>query len=232
MRLIFFALFSALSLHASSSDIPKLTLSASASIWKPADELQMKIGVATLGDTAEDALGENSRKMNDVIANLFLAGLTQGDYETSHFSINPVYTPYPQNPPLNWRPSIIGYEVTNSVLIHTPQLDIAGKIIDLANRAGANSITDIRFGLHSSREYWSEALSAAGANAVKDARAIAAATGVQLVRVLSITLNHTQIYSPHLNLSCLAKADAGNIPPIEPGEVSIEANVTLVYEIY
>jgi uncharacterized protein len=213
-------------------DVPKLTLTSSAHIKKPADELQMKIGVITLGKTAQEALRENSEKMRAVIAHLEMAGLGSDDYETNQFSIQPTYTPCPKHPPLDWKPSINGYEVTNSILIHTRKFDMAGEIIDLANRAGANSITDIRFGLHSSRDYWSEALAAAGANAVSDARALAAATGVRLVRVLSLSLNHTHVRSPQLNMACFAKAAGGeSAPPIEAGDVSIEANVSLVYEI-
>jgi hypothetical protein len=106
---------------------------------------------------------------------------------------------------------------------------MAGQIIDIANQVGANSITNIRFGLRSARDYWTEALMAAGANAISDAQAIAAATGVRLVRVLSISLNHTQVKSPQIALASFAKANTST--PIEPGDVSIEANVSLVYEI-
>lgn len=212
------------------TDIPKLTLSASATIFKPADELQLKIGVVTLHETAQVALETNSEKMRNVIRDLELAGLDKDDYETAQFTINPTYTPVPKDPPPYWQSSINGYEVTNSILIHTPKLKLAGKIIDLASHAGANSITDIRFGLCHSRDYWTEALTAAGLNAVSDAQAIAGATGVRLVRVLSISLNQTQVRSPHLNLAAFAKA-ADTSTPIEPGDVSIEASVTLVYEI-
>lgn len=228
-----FFLFASLAFSAFTAyahDIPKLTLSASASLLKPADELQMKIGVVTMAKTAEEAVRENSFKMSQVIANLEMAGLNKDDYETNQFSINPTYTPCPKNPPPHWRRSINGYEVTNSILIHTPQMEIAGKLIDLANQAGANSISDIKFGLRSSRDYWTEALTAAGENAVSDARAIASVTGVDLVRVLSISLNHTHVRAPRLDAACFAKGAEASTP-IEPGDVSIEANVTLVYEI-
>lgn len=215
---------------AQNHDIPKLTLSASATIEKPSDELQLKIGVVNLGINAQEALAENSDRMQQVIDNLHRIGLWKEDYETSHFSINPTYTPYPKDPPENWKPSINGYEVTNTILIHTPKLDMAGQIIDAANQAGANSITEIRFGLQNARDYWTEALEAAGANAVQDAQAIANATGVRLVRVLSISLNHTQVHAPQINLTAMAKT-RDRAPPIEPGDVSITANVTLVYEI-
>jgi hypothetical protein len=231
-RLSFFlaALIPFLSLHAIPEKIPQLTLSASATILKPSDELQIKVGVVTLGRTAEEALAENSSKMQSIIDHLDILMLTKDEYETSQFSIRPTYTPCPKNPPPNWAASINGYEVTNTIHIHTSKLDKAGAMIDLANQAGANNITDIRFGLHNPREHWAEALAAAGANAVKDAQAIAAATGVQLIRILSISLNNTQVSSPSLNLSSLARATSVP-PPIEPGDVSITANVTVVYEI-
>lgn len=216
---------------ASSAESSKLTLSASATIWKPADELQMKIGVVTLGSSAESALAENSEKMNQVIANLKTVGLETDDYETNHFSIHPTYTPTPKYPPEDWKPSINGYEVSNSILIHTPKLELAGKIIDEASQAGANKISDIQFGLHQSRDYWTEALTAAGHNAVNDAQALADATGVRIVRVLSINLNHAQVRPMALDAACFSKGGGCSAPPIEPGEVSLEANVTLICEI-
>ncbi|MBX7066276.1 MAG: SIMPL domain-containing protein [Parachlamydiales bacterium] len=227
MKRILFALISTFSLFA--QDVPKLTLTASASIPKPADELQLKIGVVTYAETAEAALADNNSRMNRVFDDLMRAGLDRDDYETNQFSINPTYTPTPKDPPPHWKPSINGYEVRNTLQIHTPKLDMAGTIIDLANKAGANSITDIHFGLRNSRNYWTEALSAAGANAVSDAQAIANATGVRLIRVLNISLNHTQVKSPPLNFCAARPADFST--PIEAGDVSIEASVTLIYEI-
>jgi uncharacterized protein len=214
------------------SECPKLKLSAQATICKPSDELQLTIGVVNYGDTAEITLAENSSRMQSVIASLEAAGLTDDEYETGQFSIQPTYTPYPKEPPINWKPSINGYEVNNSIIIHTEKLDMAGKFIDVANKAGANSISDIRFGLHNPRDYWSEALGAAAANAISDAQAIASAARVNLVRILSITLDNTNVVSPQVNAAYLAKAMiSDSAPPIEPGEVSITANVTLVYEI-
>ena len=227
MKLLVFFVSALISVHA--LDVPTLSLSASATIWKPSDELQLKIGVVTLGVSAQEALAENSSKMRGVIQNLEVIGLSGDDYETSNFSINPTYTPCPKDPPPSWRQTINGYEVTNTILIRTPKLDLAGSIIDSANKAGANSITDIRFGLRHARDHWSEALTQAGLNAVSDAQAIARATGVRLVRVRSITLNSTQVHSPQLNLAGMAKCAQST--PIEPGEVSITANVTLLYEI-
>lgn len=221
-------LFAIIPLIGFSHEVPKLTLNATATLSKPADELQLKIGVITLGETAQIALAENGEKMNRVFEELKRIGFENDDFETHQFSINPTYTPTPKDPPPYWRATINGYEVTNTILIHTPKLHLAGDLIDAANSAGANSITDIRFAIHDPRKYWTEALTAAGRNAINDAEALANATNTHLVRILSLSLNHTHIKSTQLNLSAFARASS---TPIEPGDVSLEASVSLVYEI-
>lgn len=229
---VFLTTFMSANLLAADIEIPKLTLSAQATIQKPSDELQLKIGVVNFGDRAQVALADNSKKMQAVIASLEAAGITKDEYETGQFSITPTYTPYPKNPPADWKPSINGYEVSNAVIIHTSKLDMAGNLIDAANKAGANSISDLHFGLHTPRIHWTEALNAAVENAVADAKAIASAAGVNLVRVMSITLDNTHAIMPQVNTAYLKmSADGGSAPPIEPGNVKITANVTLVYEI-
>lgn len=220
------------SLHAK-EEISKLSLTAKATISKPADELQLKIGVTNLTDTAVTALEENSNKMQTIITSLETIGLTKNEYETGHFSIHPTYTPYPAHPPADWRQTINGYEVSNTITIHTDKLDMAGKIIDVANKAGANVIDNISFTLHDPRAHWKEALIAAASNAMEDAVAIASATHVQLGRVLSINLDNTHVVFAKVNSNYVAQAmgSGGEVPPIEPGEVKITANISIVYEI-
>ncbi len=211
----------------------KLSLTAQATIHKPADELQMKIGVVTIADDAETALSENSNKMQAVIDSLLASGLTREEYETGHFSIHPTYTPYPQNPPADWKATINGYEVSNALTIHTDKMDMAGKFIDASNKAGANSVSNISFSLHDPRIYWKDALAAATTNAMEDAQAIALTAGVQLGRVISINLNHTTVAAHHLDGNYVAKAmmAGGAMPSIEPGDVKIDASISIVYEI-
>lgn len=234
MKLIF-SLISALSLQslcAALCDVPHMTLSASASIKKPADELQLKIAVISHAENAEEALSKNSSSMRSIIDEIQAIGIDSEEYETSQFSINPTYTPYPQNPPAHWRPTINGYEVNNTLCIHTCKLDLIGAVIDVATQAGASSVTDIRFGLKDPRSYYNEALELAGARAIQEAQILARATGVRLRRVLSINVNQMRINSPQIPMACFAKAACNDSsPPIEAGDLSIEAAVNLIYEI-
>lgn len=212
-------------------DVPKLSLSAEATIKKPADELRMRVGVVTVAETAEEALSENSVRMEAVIKGLTDAGLSKGDYETGHFSINPTYTPYPKNPPPDWRQTINGYEVRNTIQIHTSAIDSAGKWIDVANKAGANTIENIHFALSEPRMYSDEAVSTAIGYAIHDAEIIAREANVKLVQILSITVDNSYVSQQPNNLY-MAKASYGDsAPPIEAGDVTLTARVSLSYEI-
>jgi uncharacterized protein YggE len=214
------------------TDVPHMTLSASASLKKPADELQLKIAVITHSENADEALEKNSSHMRQIIDSIQELGLYPDEYETAQFSINPTYTPYPTNPPANWRPSINGYEVNNTIFVHTCQLDLIGSVIDVATKSGASSISDIRFGLKDPRQYYSEALTLAGKRAVHEAQIMAAATGVKLKRVLSINMTQMRVNSPQVPMACFVKAACNDAaPPIEAGDLSIEAHVNLIYEI-
>jgi uncharacterized protein YggE len=212
-------------------DVPKLTLTGQATLQKPADELNLSIGVVNRSANAQDALTQNSVKMQAVIDALEALGLTKADYQTGHFSITPTYTPYPKNPPPDWRAAIDGYEVNNSILIKTDKLGMAGQIIDTAIRAGANDIQNIHFSIRDLRKYWDEALAAATQNAFADAKVIADAAGVKIRRVLSIALNNTQLLLPKISSAYLRTAAAESVPPVEPGDVNIQASVTVVFEI-
>jgi uncharacterized protein YggE len=213
-------------------DTAKLSLSAQATLSKPANELQLSIGIVTLSDTAETALAENSSSMQNIIDALHKTGLNEADYKTGRFSIHPTYTPYPKDPPHNWKPSINGYEVSNSLLIKTEKLDLAGKLIDAASKAGANSVENITFNLHDPRAHWDEVISLATQHAISDAQIIANAAKVQLGRLLSITLDSTGNATPRFNNVYFTKsAPNAALPPIEAGDIEITASISVSYEI-
>lgn len=217
--------------NGNSHQVPKLSLNAEASLKKPADQLRMRIGVVTTGETAEQALQDNSKKMEAVIKALNEAGLASGDYETGHFSITPTYTPYPKDATPSWRPSINGYEVRNTLLIHSADIGAAGKLIDVSNQAGANTIDDIHFALSDPRIYSDEAVSLALANAVHDAKVIAKEADVTLVQILSINVDHSSAAPMPVTMYMAKGAGFENSPPIEAGDVTLTARVSIVYEI-
>jgi hypothetical protein len=170
--------------------------------------------------------------MRRVIDEMLFCGLNDGDYETLQFQINPTYTPYPQHPPIDYRPSINGYEVTNCILVHTQDLENVGKLMDLAIKCGATKIADMHFGIKDPEKYRSEVLTLAAKKAMQDAQILAQTTGVDLVRVLSINVHQVSFRSPQIAVACFSKmANSDAAVPIEAGDVSIDASVQIIWEI-
>jgi uncharacterized protein YggE len=211
-----------------------LTVMGEAQLDRPADELQIRLGVVTDGQDAQTAMQENSRRMNDVIVSLEEVGLTKDDYQTGQFQIQPQYSRPPRGQqPQDWKPAIMGYQVINRIIVETTKLELIGRLLEAATEAGANSIDSISFGLADHRKHRAEAIKAATQNARFDAQALAEAAGQRLVRVLSINLDHAMAEPPP-PVPMMGRAvamEAVDTPPINPGDITVRATVTIVYEI-
>ncbi len=216
------------------SDVARLTVRGEALLYKPADQLRLRIGVVTEAAEATAAVAQNSRRMTSVVAAIKKAGLGEREYQTGRFSIRPKYNRRPRQAGPEWTRRIIGYEVNNTLAIRTKKLSLAGKLIETAHAAGANSIDAITFDLADPRTHRAEAIAAAAVNARTDAGILARASEVRLVRILSIHLDQSRHRPPvttMLRAESMAAAVTAPAPPIQPGDVSVQASVTIVYEI-
>lgn len=215
--------------------VPTLTVRGEAELEKPADQLTVSIGVVTEHASATRAMEQNTERMRRVIDAVEDAGLDDDEYQTGRFQVQPVYSRRPPRADAEWTPQIVGYRVMNSISVKTGQLDLAGPIIQKANEAGANSIDSISFGLASARTHRAGAITEATRNARADAQALANASGVRLVRILSINLDDSRdpIQPVMYERSMMTAARGAPDPsaPISPGDVTVRASVTIVYEI-
>jgi uncharacterized protein YggE len=117
------------------------------------DQLNVQFGVDTQAKTAQDAINSNSQVMNAVVSAVENIGVTQDEISTASFTISPVYNdsnPYP--PDGSHKSVLVGYMVSNTVLIKTTKLSTAGSIIDAAVGAGANRVDDVSFSLSPAKQ--------------------------------------------------------------------------------
>jgi uncharacterized protein YggE len=211
---------------------PTLTVTGDAELEFPADELRITIAVVNSGDEAGQVMKENSRAMQRVIEALKRVGLRDDEYETGRFSINPQYQPRPRDADRNWKPRIVGYVVENSINVKTKQLELIGELIEKSVEAGANNVTSISFGLANPNVHRAKVITEATTNARNDAAALAAASGVRLKRVLTVNLDGAA--APVMQMrgeKMMMAARETAAPPIQPGDVTLRAHVTIVYEI-
>jgi hypothetical protein len=194
------------------------------------DEAHLDFGVETSAPTAQAAAEQNARAMERVVRALTEAGIARRDISTNNYSVFPDYAP-PR--PGTEEPTLRGYRVVNTVTARTEQIPQVGRLIDAALQAGANRVNGVRFGLKNSEGVRAEAIRGAVAKARADAAAIAAALGVRLGAVLDASTAGGQ--PPVFARMEMAQArgfaaDAANTP-IEPGQQTVTASVTLVYAI-
>ncbi len=159
-----------------------LEVSAEGRTTRVPDLATIRAGVVSQAATAAAALSDNAQRMARVLTALKRAGVAERDIATATVNLSPQYR-YADNQP----PAITGYQATNSVTIRFRDVARSGAILDALVAQGANQID----GPTLSIDKPDAALDEARTDAVKRARAkadiYAAAAGLRVVRVVSIS---------------------------------------------
>jgi uncharacterized protein YggE len=210
-----------------------LTVNAEGRTSRRPDMAVFTAGVSSSGKTAGDALAANSADMAKVIAALKRAGIADRDIQTSNLSLNPVYADMSRQPavdPLEQQvPRIIGYQANNTVTVKQRDLAQFGKVIDTLVSAGANQVNGPSFQIDQADAALDEARVAAVKKARERAGLYAGALGMKVARIVAIS--ESGGYSPPMPMYRMDVAQAAAAPSIAPGEVSLEMNVTVQFEL-
>jgi uncharacterized protein YggE len=201
-----------------------ITVTGQATIKATPDTVTISLGVIAEAATAAEAMDDCSAAMTRIINSLAVAGLPRANIQTSNISLYPQYK-YDENGS-NGR--IVGYQAGNQITCSWNKLDKIGDLIDAAVKAGANSVNGISFSLSDSRELYLEAIGAAARDAKAKADALAAAAGVRVGAVKSMSLDS---YASGPIIMKEGLRDAGMAAPIEPGTVEMQVSVRIEYGI-
>lgn len=187
----------------------------------------MQFGVVAEGKTAGEAMTANSQAMTKVRDKLKELGIAAKDMQTSNFSLNPVYPPYDRNKPEERK--ITGYSVNNSLTVRLRDIDKVGATIDAAVGAGANNLGGLNFGFQDQSDLEDEAKKDAVRQARATAELVAKEAGVSLGEVMTIAVNSYSGRPQPVAMSRMATAESAT--PIEAGESSLSASVSITYRI-
>jgi uncharacterized protein len=189
------------------------------------DTVDLDLAIDTHAKTAEEAANLNAALATKVIDALKTKLGDKGKITTGGYSLNPDYSQRP-----NENPTIVGYNAQNSVTVHTGALDLVGALIDTAIAAGANRVNSLNFSVKDDTKARTDSIAIATRDARAQAEALAAALDVKLGKVLKATTVSEARPIP-IRMGRAMAMSANVATPVEPGEVTVPATVSLTFEI-
>jgi len=189
------------------------------------DTADLDVAIETQAKTAEEAANRNAALAAKVIDALKSKLANRGKITTGGYSLNPEY-----DQRASQTPRIVGYNAQNTVTVNTGALDLVGPLIDSAIAAGANRVNSLNFSVKDDTRARTEAIAIATRDARAQAEALASALSVKLGKVLKATTLSQARPIPMAMVRGMAMS-ANVATPVEPGEVTVAATVSLTFEI-
>ncbi len=186
----------------------------------------INLGARFQAHTAREALDEVNKRTRAAIKVMADMGVEPRDMQTGNLYLNPIWD---QGNSHNEVARIRGYQAGNRLTIRVRDLSILGVALDEMVSDGANLFNGLSFGLQDPTDALAEARKRAVLDARSKAELYAEAAGVSLGDVLSIDEGARSIPQPMFRARAEMAMDSG--VPIEAGELSTQASVTIVYEI-
>ncbi|PLX97943.1 MAG: hypothetical protein C0622_12135 [Desulfuromonas sp.] len=215
----------------SGNELPQLRVQAEATVKALPDLLRLRLGVVTTAVDAGQALADNNQRMGQLMALLEELGISGDELATGQFQIRPEWSLPPRPTPANWQREIVGYRVENELQVETPKVELAGKLLGLAQRAGANQVGNLQFDLADPESYRQEAITLATQKAVAKAQTLAAAAGTELGEIISISLDSPTVMYRSGMVDAEVRMATAQAVPVVADKVEVSAGVTMVYRL-
>lgn len=195
------------------------------------DRATLHLGVQSQGSTADEAMRKNNGLMGAVMAAVRNAGIPDQDIQTVGLSLWPMYSgtvPYP----------VSGYQAHNNVSVTVNDLGRLVWVIDGGIAAGANMAGGVSFGFKDDAGLRQRALVGAAKVARGKAEALAAAMGTSVIGLHSMSEGGFRGPFPYPAapdapgaMPAPGREDAKPSVPVQPGQITITANVTAAFLI-
>jgi uncharacterized protein YggE len=199
---------------------PSVQAVGTATVSGQPDQVRVDIGVTTTAATAQDASTQNATQMTAVQSQIRQVLGPAADIKTISYSITPNYRTN------GTQQTLIGYTANNTIEVTAADTASIVKVIDSVSQVGATNIQSLRFTIADDTPLRLQALSQAAKQAIGHAQAIAGGLGLKVGNVIaaqegvSVTPIVTGVVAP-----------AAPATPIEPGLVTVTANVTIVAQL-
>ena len=196
-----------------------ITVSATGAVTLIPDVARVSVGVTVTKPTVKAARNAAGAAMNAIIDSLKALGIDEKDIKTTGIDLYPQYD--------NSGRKIVGYQMSERLQITVRDLDKAGDVVDTATAKGATNVDGMWFEVSDPAKAMDQARAAAITQARTSAAAMAAAAGVSLGDVVSISESSASYPTPYP----MAGAIRDTATPVQPGTQDVQATVTVIFAI-
>lgn len=194
------------------------------------DIVYLSIGVDTSAVTAQEAQKTNAaliQKVTKILKNTW--GIADKDIQSTQFYVQPNYS-YTEKE----GQKIKGYNANHTLVVAYRDLTKVGQLLDAVSAAGANNISNARFAVEDTSALEAQVIEKAMANADIKAVAIAKAAKRTLGQVITVSQNdsgnNVVYFEQNLKMD-MATADAAASTSVQPGEVKVTTQLSVMYEL-
>lgn len=190
------------------------------------DVADIRLGVETVADNAEDAIADNTERMNQVLEAVTALGIDETDIQTVDYNMWVEDVRNDEGRPTDER----RYHVVNQIRVHLRDISQAGALLEDALAAGANTVGGISFGVEDATELQAEAREKAIANAREKAEALAEGLGLDLGSVRQVS-EYSSTPRPEPMAARMEGLGGGGDVPVAGGSLQVSIEVQVVFNI-
>jgi len=193
----------------------------------PPDLAVLRFGVMTTSKSAKAATRANNGSIAKIISALKEEGISSEDLETTRFSLSP-QREYRKNQP----PMVIGYQVSNTLMVKVRDLDRVGEYMELIVESGGNNFESLSFTVEDTHEMEEEARVLAIENALSKAEMMTGALDSKVGLPLTIQeISHSNRLVQQRRMMEADVMMASEVPIQAPSELNIRVRVQVKFEI-
>lgn len=189
------------------------------------DKADINLAVEVHTKTAKAAREQAAKTMSAVIDAVKNMGVAEKDIQTSYVSLSPEYADGNK---------IVGYQLSNQLVVCVRDVDKAGAVIDTAVQAGGNAtrVQGMSFAVENSTEALVQAREKAYQDAKAKAQQYAKLAGVNLGRAMQINEGSgtSPAPVPYADGAFMMKSSAPSTP-VQAGEQEVVVSVDVVFGI-
>ncbi|MFM9106127.1 MAG: SIMPL domain-containing protein [Chloroflexota bacterium] len=205
-----------------------VTVNGRGAVDAPPDTATVTIGIDVIRTDLAEAQSEATRQATDVINALKSAGIAPADIQTASYSVN-VQRDYSGNGDPT---RITGFQVMNQVYVTVREVEGLGDLLGEAVAAGANSIWGVTFSVSDPKPFAADARKLAVADARDRAEQLAAASGLTLGRLVSVSEGaQPYVPGPYYGGQGGGMGGGGSAAPVETGMNEVAVNVVATWEL-